>query len=169
MNTLQLKILTCVDGSEESRKAISLSGKFVNITGASLILVHVLDDLVSYAEVPDTDIYKERKEAGLKLLKESEKLVKAEEAACTTRLIVGPVAPEIVRLAEKENINLEQVIAVGDGANDLDMLAISGLGIAFRAKPLVKENAKQAISTLGLDGILYLIGVTDWDLIGFNK
>ena len=106
----QLKILTCVDGSEESKKAISLSGKFVNITGASLLLVHVLDDLVSYAEVPDTAIYKERKEAGLKLLKESEKLVKAEEAACTTKLVVGPVAPEIVRLAEKENIN---VICIG--------------------------------------------------------
>ena len=74
----------------------------------------------------------------------------------------------LIEIAKKENINLEQVIAVGDGANDLDMLALSGLGIAFRAKPLVKENAKQAISTLGLDGILYLLGVTDWDLIGLN-
>jgi len=55
------------------------------------------------------------------------------------------------------------VIAVGDGANDLPMLGIAGLGIAFRAKPLVKETAKQAISTLGLDGVLYLIGVRDRD------
>ena len=75
----------------------------------------------------------------------------------------------LIEIARKEKISLEQVIAVGDGANDLDMLALSGLGIAFRAKPLVKENAKQAISTLGLDGILYLLGVTDWDLIGLNK
>ena len=75
----------------------------------------------------------------------------------------------LIEIAKKENISLEQVIAVGDGANDLDMLALSGLGIAFRAKPLVKENAKQAISTLGLDGILYLLGVTDWDLIGLNQ
>lgn len=64
-------------------------------------------------------------------------------------------------IAAVEAITLEQVIAVGDGANDLPMLSIAGLGIAFRAKPLVKESAKQAISTLGLDGILYLIGFSD--------
>ena len=64
-------------------------------------------------------------------------------------------------IAAKENISLEQVIAVGDGANDLPMLSIAGLGIAFRAKPIVKQSAKQAISTLGLDGILYLLGISD--------
>lgn len=64
-------------------------------------------------------------------------------------------------LAIKENISLEQTIAVGDGANDLPMLGIAGLGVAFRAKPLVKQSAKQAISTLGLDGILYLLGYRD--------
>jgi phosphoserine phosphatase len=66
-------------------------------------------------------------------------------------------------LAKKEGITLDQVIAVGDGANDLPMLGLAGLGIAFRAKPLVKENAEQSISTLGLDGILYLLGVRDSD------
>jgi phosphoserine phosphatase len=66
-------------------------------------------------------------------------------------------------LAEQENISLQQVIAVGDGANDLAMLAIAGLGIAFHAKPVVRENAKQAISTLGLDSILYLMGIRDRD------
>ncbi|RRV09465.1 phosphoserine phosphatase SerB [Pseudomonas sp. v388] len=64
-------------------------------------------------------------------------------------------------LARKEGLSLEQTIAVGDGANDLPMLAIAGLGVAFRAKPLVKESAKQAISTLGLDGVLYLLGFRD--------
>ena len=64
-------------------------------------------------------------------------------------------------LAQREGISLEQVIAVGDGANDLPMLGIAGLGIAFRAKPLVRENASQAISNLGLDGILYLLGIGD--------
>lgn len=64
-------------------------------------------------------------------------------------------------LAIKEGLSLEQTIAVGDGANDLPMLAIAGLGVAFRAKPLVKQSAKQAISTLGLDGVLYLLGFRD--------
>jgi phosphoserine phosphatase len=64
-------------------------------------------------------------------------------------------------LARKEGLSLEQTIAVGDGANDLPMLAIAGLGVAFRAKPLVKQSAKQAISTLGLDGVLYLLGFRD--------
>lgn len=66
-------------------------------------------------------------------------------------------------IAAQENLNLQQVIAVGDGANDLPMLGQAGLGIAFRAKPLVKETAEQSISTLGLDGILYLLGVRDRD------
>ena len=64
-------------------------------------------------------------------------------------------------IANKEGISLQQVIAVGDGANDLPMLNLAGLGIAFHAKPKVKEGAGQAISTLGLDSILYLIGVRD--------
>lgn len=66
-------------------------------------------------------------------------------------------------LAHKEGLRLEQTIAVGDGANDLPMLAIAGLGVAFHAKPLVKQSAKQAISTLGLDGVLYLLGFRDRD------
>lgn len=64
----------------------------------------------------------------------------------------------LAMLAQKEGIALEQVIAVGDGANDLPMLSVAGLGVAFRAKPLVKASAEHAISTLGLDAILYLLG-----------
>lgn len=67
----------------------------------------------------------------------------------------------LTTLAGQEGINLQQVVAVGDGANDLPMLRIAGLGIAFRAKPLVKKNAHHALSSVGLDGILYLIGVRD--------
>lgn len=69
----------------------------------------------------------------------------------------------LAMLAEQEGIALEQVIAVGDGANDLPMLSVAGLGIAFRAKPLVKASAEHAISTLGLDAILYLLGFRDRD------
>lgn len=66
-------------------------------------------------------------------------------------------------LAEKEGIQREQVIAVGDGANDLPMLSVAGLGVAFRAKPLVKASAEHAISNLGLDAILYLLGLRERD------
>jgi phosphoserine phosphatase len=68
-------------------------------------------------------------------------------------------------IAAQENIALQQTIAVGDGANDLPMLAVAGLGIAFHAKPLVAQSARHKISTLGLDSILYLIGVRDRDLM----
>jgi len=64
-------------------------------------------------------------------------------------------------IARREHISLEQSIAVGDGANDLPMLRTAGLGIAFRAKAIVKKSARQSISTLGLDGILYLLGIGD--------
>ena len=73
---------------------------------------------------------------------------------------------EVLRMiAEKEALSLQQVIAVGDGANDLPMLGIAGLGIAYHAKPVVKKGAGQAISTLGLDSILYLVGVRDRDTL----
>jgi phosphoserine phosphatase len=68
------------------------------------------------------------------------------------------------KIAFKEDIHLEQVVAVGDGANDLPMINIAGLGIAFHAKPKVKENAKHAISTIGLDAILYLMGFRDREI-----
>lgn len=69
----------------------------------------------------------------------------------------------LTEIAGREGLRLDQVIAVGDGANDLPMLNIAGLGIAFRAKPLVKASAKQSISNLGLDSILYLLGYSDRD------
>lgn len=80
----------------------------------------------------------------------------------TGTIVDGTRKAELLRqLAVEEGIDLQQVIAVGDGANDLPMLSIAGLGIAFRAKPLVKQSAEQSISTLGLDAILYLLGFSD--------
>ncbi len=86
-------------------------------------------------------------------------------------VVTGEVAPPVVdgaekarklrELASEHGLHLEQCIAVGDGANDLPMLRLAGLGIAFRAKPAVREGARQSISAMGLDGILYLLGLRD--------
>ncbi len=64
-------------------------------------------------------------------------------------------------IANREGIDINQTIAVGDGANDLPMLSLAGLGIAFHAKPKVRNNAQSAISSIGLDGVLYLLGYHD--------
>lgn len=101
--------------------------------------------------------------------------VYANELEIADGKLTGRVSGEIVdaarkaellgEIARRENISLQQVIAVGDGANDLPMLNLAGLGIAFHAKPVVKQGAGQSISTLGLDSILYLVGVRDRDTV----
>jgi len=95
----------------------------------------------------------------------------ANELEIENGLVTGRVSGEIVdgarkasllaSIAQNEGFSLEQTIAVGDGANDLPMLSIAGLGIAFRAKPIVKASAKQSLNTLGLDGILYFMGLSE--------
>lgn len=95
----------------------------------------------------------------------------ANELDIVDGVVTGEVRTEIVdgrrkahylgEIASAEGLSMEQVIAVGDGANDLPMLKLAGLGIAFRARPVVRQASRQALSTLGLDGILYLLGVRD--------
>jgi len=100
----------------------------------------------------------------------------ANELEIQDGVVTGRVASEIVdgkkkaelleMIVQRENISLDQVVAVGDGANDLPMLNVAGMGIAFHAKPLVRQSANHAVSHLGLDSLLYLIGVRDRDLDG---
>lgn len=85
--------------------------------------------------------------------------------------VTGEISGEIVdgahkaellsQIAECEGIRLSEVAAVGDGANDLPMLRLVGLGVAFHAKPLVRASAMAAVSRVGLDALLYLFGLTD--------
>ncbi len=85
-------------------------------------------------------------------------------------IIDGKMKARLLReLAAQEQLSLEQVIAVGDGANDLPMLSIAGLGIAFHAKPVVKEQAQHSIATLDLDAILYLLGMRDREIAQMEK
>ncbi len=77
-------------------------------------------------------------------------------------IVDGQRKAELLRLlCQFEGINIAQAVAVGDGANDLPMLNIAGLGIAFHAKPKVKATAGQSISTIGIDGVLYFLGLKD--------
>jgi phosphoserine phosphatase len=83
----------------------------------------------------------------------------------TGDIIDGPKKAEILKtIARVENISLQQTIALGDGANDLHMISIAGLGVAYHAKPVVKENAEQSISSVGLDGLLYLMGISEREI-----
>ncbi len=100
--------------------------------------------------------------------------VHANELEISEGVVTGRVIPPIINGARKaallaeiaasEGISLEQAVAVGDGANDIPMLNLAGMGIAYRAKPVVRQKADQSISCLGLDGLLYLLGVRDRDL-----
>ena len=77
-------------------------------------------------------------------------------------IVDGQRKAELLKLlAQVENVDIAQTIAVGDGANDLPMITVAGLGIAFHAKPKVKQTARQSISTIGLDGVLYFLGFKD--------
>ncbi len=77
-------------------------------------------------------------------------------------IVDGRRKAELLRLiAQVENVDIRQTIAVGDGANDLPMISLAGLGIAFHAKPKVVANAQQSINTIGLDGVLYFLGFKD--------
>ncbi len=100
--------------------------------------------------------------------------VYANELDVLDGVVTGEVCGEIIdgekkalllkEIAERESITLEQTIAVGDGANDLPMINAAGMGVAFHAKPIVRERAGNAISTVGLDGLLYLLGIHEREI-----
>jgi phosphoserine phosphatase len=80
-------------------------------------------------------------------------------------IIDGPKKAALLgEIAALEKLSLEQTIAVGDGANDIPMLSMAGMGVAFHAKPVVREKAGRAISNLGLDGLLFLIGIREREI-----
>ena len=97
------------------------------------------------------------------------------EGGVLTGRVIGPIvnaqrkADILEELARRENVALDQVIAIGDGANDLLMLQKAGHGIAFHAKPKLREAAHTSISAMGLDAILYLLGITGRDVASLES
>jgi phosphoserine phosphatase len=84
--------------------------------------------------------------------------------------LVGPIVDRAAKaqalrdFAAIEKVEIEQTVAIGDGANDLDMIALAGLGIAFNAKPAVRAAADSALSAPYLDSVLYLLGISREDV-----
>ena len=102
--------------------------------------------------------------------------VHAHELAVRNGRLTGEIEGEVIDgagkaaflrdTAAREGLSPEQVVAAGDGANDVEMLRAAGLGVAFRPRPILRAQADHVIENFGLDGILYLLGMDDRDIDG---
>lgn len=144
--------LPLMDGLERLMANLKRLGyRTVILSGGFTYFAEYLQDRLGFDEIHANELVIEH---GVVTGEVSEPIVDAERKA-----------ELLEQIALREGLTLDQTIAVGDGANDLKMLAKAGLGIAFRAKPMVRAQAQQAISTLGIDAVLYLIGYRQSDLI----
>lgn len=98
----KLKILVPIDGSELSTLAVKRAGQYSNLANVDLTLLTVLEDVVRYKTVPDTPFYKEREKNAEKMLTKAKKDLNEHGVNCNTKIVVGPVSDEIVRIAEEE-------------------------------------------------------------------
>lgn len=141
-----------MDGVERLMKNLKHLGfRTAILSGGFTYFAHYLQDRLGFDEVHANELIIEGGKVTGGVL---EPIVDAERKADL-----------LEHIAQREGFTLAQTVAVGDGANDLKMLAKAGLGVAFRAKPLVRAQARQALSTAGLDGVLYLMGYGAADLI----
>nr|WP_298373750.1 phosphoserine phosphatase SerB [uncultured Halomonas sp.] len=137
--------LPLMDGVERLMKHLKRFGyRTVILSGGFSYFARYLQDRLGFDEVHANELVIEK---GRVTGAVQEPVVDAQRKALLLR-----------NIAEREGLHLEQTVAVGDGANDLKMLDVAGLGIAYRAKPLVRRKAPQSVSTLGLDAVLYLLG-----------
>ncbi len=102
--TKKLKVLVAVDGSECSDLTVKRAGQYTKLANADLILLTVLESVVPYDKAPDTPIYQERKQEAEKILRKAKKNLKEHGVDCKTKIAVGPVASQIVRIAEEQKV-----------------------------------------------------------------
>jgi len=104
-NNKKLKVLVAIDGSETSDLAVKKAGEILQTSAADITLLSVLEDIATYKKIPDTPLYKEKKKAALELLEKSKNILKQYLFDCKTKMAIGPVAAEIVRIAEEEGFD----------------------------------------------------------------
>jgi len=104
-NNKKLKVLVAIDGSETSDLAVKKAGEILKRSDADITLLSVLEDIATYKKIPDTPLYKEKKKAALELLEKSKNILKQYPLDCKTKMAIGPVAAEIVRIAEEEGFD----------------------------------------------------------------
>ena len=102
--TKRLKVLVAVDGSEHSDLTVKRAGQYTKLANADLTLLIILESVVPYDKAPDTPIYQERKQEAEKILRKAKKNLKEHGVDCKTKIAVGPVASQIVRIAEEQKV-----------------------------------------------------------------
>lgn len=100
-----IKVLATVDGSPTAEIVLKHCGRYAQLSGCDLTLIHVLEDVVPLKTLPDTPLYRERKQEGDKILDQAKKSLANHGVACKTILAAGPVAAEIVRIAEDNQVD----------------------------------------------------------------
>jgi nucleotide-binding universal stress UspA family protein len=100
-----IKVLAAIDGSPMSETVLKHCGRYVQISGCDLTLIHVLEDVIPFKTIPDTPLYQERKQEGFKILEDARKTLESHGVTCKTILAAGPVAAEIVRIAEENQVD----------------------------------------------------------------
>ncbi|MDX9745922.1 MAG: universal stress protein [Syntrophales bacterium] len=100
-----IKVLAAIDGSPISETVLKHSGRYAQLSGCDLTLIHVLEDIIPYKTLPDTPLYRERKQEGEKILEQAKNNLAEYGVTCKTILAAGPVAEEIVRIAEEKQVD----------------------------------------------------------------
>ena len=99
---VRLKVLVPIDGSEQSNLAVKRAGQYASLAHVDITLLTVLEDVVSYRSVPETPLYRERQQSAEEVLAKAKKELDDHGVSCETKISVGPVASEIVRIAEEQ-------------------------------------------------------------------